>query len=182
MKAQDIKRFDTLESTGGSRKKIFILETIRKKSDFISNNLVYVFYIEFKSLDWTDSILSDKVLLRTVPEDAEIDFRQLEDSNTEVEFLCNINGQCIAKEKEVGFDGDKWKGFFEKQTSPEGFRGGYVSFRKDGNYVRVDLSGIAKTFDFVSNMRSSTVRCDYYRLFGVKTSALLELTKTIVSA
>ena len=61
MKVQNIKRFDILELNGTPKKKILILETIRKKSDFISNNWVYRachphFYPNSRSLvkfNWT---------------------------------------------------------------------------------------------------------------------------------
>ena len=99
MKVQNIKRFDILESNGIPKKKILILEAIHKKSDFISNNLVYIFYIEFKTLNWRDT-----VLLRQIPEDAEIDFHKLEDPNIELEFCCNIGYDSISKEKDVPFN------------------------------------------------------------------------------
>ena len=114
MKVQNIKRFDILELNGTPKKKILILETIRKKSYFISNNWVYIFYIEFKTLNW-----SDPVLLRQIPEDAEIDFHRLEDPSIELEFYCNIGDKSISKEKDIPFDEKNWKNFFEKHTSPE---------------------------------------------------------------
>ena len=170
MKAQNIKRFDILESNGTPKKKILILETIHKKSDFISNNLVYIFYIEFKTLNWRDI-----VLLRQIPEDAEIDFHRLEDPNIELELCCNIGDKSISKEKDVPFDEKNWKNFFEKHTSPEGFfLGGYVSFRKDVNYIRADVDGLKKVFDFVSKISTNSFRYGYYKLFGVKTSVMID--------
>ena len=169
MKVQNIKRFDILESNGIPKKKILILETIHKKSDFISNNLVYIFYIEFKTLNWRDT-----VLLRQIPEDAEIDFHKLEDPNIELEFCCNIGYDSISKEKDVPFNEKNWKNFFEKHTSAEGFSGGCVSFRKDSNYIRAEVSGLKTVFDFVSKISTNSFRYGYYRLFGVRTSVMID--------